>query len=52
MQSYRVRLIRFDRPETQTITVRSENEFEARVHVLARIEPGWRIASAELTQLP
>ena len=52
MKSYRLRMIRFDRPETQTITVRSENEFAARAHVLARVGHGWRITSAEVARLP
>ena len=52
MNSYRVRLIRFDRPETQTITIRSANEAGARAHVLARMGHGWRITSAELARLP
>jgi hypothetical protein len=52
MNSYRVRLIRFDRPEVQTITVRSENESAARAHVLARVGHGWQIASAEIARLP
>jgi len=52
MKSYRVRLIRFDRPETQIITVRCKSEFEARAHVLERVGHAWRITSAELAQLP
>jgi len=52
MKSYRIRLIRFDRPETQIITVRSESEVEARAHVLARADQGWRIAAVDLARLP
>ncbi len=52
LKSYRVHLIRIDRPESQVITVRSPNETAARTHVLARIGHDWRIASTTLLELP
>jgi hypothetical protein len=52
MNSYRLSLIRLDPPETQVITVRSASESEARIQVLDRIGPGWRIGGVQLTKLP
>jgi len=52
MKSYRLHLIRFDRPESQVVTVRAASEFDARAHILGRLGHGWRITSARIAELP
>ena len=44
MRSFRVRLIRFDRPESKTITLRSSSEAGARAQAQKRAGRAWRVA--------
>ena len=44
MRSFRVRLMRFDRPQSKTLTVRANNEAGARVQAQGRAGRDWRIA--------
>jgi len=50
MKTYRLRMVRFDRPETRILTISSQNESTARAHALARFGHGWRVASTQLAQ--
>jgi hypothetical protein len=45
--TFRVRLIRQDRPGTQILTLRCENEATARVVALARLGGVWRVAESQ-----
>lgn len=47
MRSYRVRLIRFDRPQSTTFQVRSNSEAGARAQAQSRAGRDWRIARIE-----
>lgn len=44
MRSFRVRLMRFDRPQSKTVTVRANNEAGARAQARGRAGHDWRIA--------
>ncbi len=44
MRSFRVRLMRFDRPQSKTITIRANNEAGARAQAQGRSGRDWRIA--------
>lgn len=44
MRSFRVRLMRFDRPQSKTLTVRANNEAGARAQAQGRAGRDWRIA--------
>ena len=44
MRSFRVRLMRFDRPQSKTITIRANNEAGARAQAQGREGRDWRIA--------
>ena len=50
MKTYRLRMVRFDRPETKIVTISSQTESGARARALARFGQGWRVASAQLAQ--
>ena len=45
---YRVRLMRFDRPETRTVTLRCEGEAVARSRVAREVGPEWRVVGVLL----
>ncbi|MCR9094039.1 MAG: hypothetical protein NXI30_07470 [bacterium] len=47
MRSYRVRLIRFDRPQSKTLQVRSNSEAGARTQAQSRAGRDWRVARIE-----
>ncbi|MEM9175054.1 MAG: hypothetical protein AAGC67_07445 [Myxococcota bacterium] len=47
MRSFRVRLIRFDRPQSKTIQVRSNTEAGARAQAQSRAGRDWRVARIE-----
>ena len=47
MRSYRVRLIRFDRPQSKTFQVRSNCEAGARAQAQSRAGRDWRVARIE-----
>lgn len=47
MRSYRVRLIRFDRPQSRMLTLRANNEAGARAQAQSRAGREWRIARIE-----
>ena len=47
MRSFRVRLIRFDRPESKTLQIRSNTEAGARAQAQSRAGRDWRVARIE-----
>lgn len=47
MRSFRIRLVRFDRPESRMLTVRANNEAGARAQARSRAGREWRIARIE-----
>lgn len=47
MRSFRVRLIRFDRPQSKTIMIRSNSEAGARAQAQSRAGRDWRVARVE-----
>lgn len=47
MRSFRVRLIRFDRPQSRTLQIRSNSEAGARAQAQSRVGRDWRIARIE-----
>ena len=44
MRSYQVRLIRFDRPQSKTLSIRSNSEAGARAQAQSRAGRDWRVA--------
>ncbi len=47
MKTFRIRLIRFDRPESKTLQIRSNSEAGARTQAQSRAGREWRIARIE-----
>ena len=45
MRTFRVRLIRFDRPQSRMLNLRANNEAGARAQAKSRAGRDWRIAS-------
>lgn len=44
MRTFRVRVIRFDRPESKNLTLRANSESAARAQAQSRMGRDWRIA--------
>ena len=47
MRSFRIRLIRFDRPQSKTLQIRANNEAGARAQAQGRAGRDWRVARIE-----
>lgn len=48
MKTYRLRLVRYDRPQTKMVTISCESEHAARCRVSARFGREWRVVSTQL----